>query len=118
MNFFTREFFEQISIDFQNSFRSGSVYDLYALKANQELFSKSIRVFGTTDTDGKKMYYANYKASLDTHRALVICQESIEVCKHPKDKVETVFSRSVVDEIECFVCQCGAEVKIAGFEEV
>jgi hypothetical protein len=37
-------------------------------------------------------------------------------CTHPKDKVRPVFNIGVAEEIECFICDCGAKVQIKEFE--
>ena len=54
------------------------------------------------------------KDKWSTHQALLICIEPIEQCTHPKEKVEILF----LGKKHGYECQCGAEVRPTGFEEI
>ena len=49
-----------------------------------------------------------------THKAILVCIEPIEQCKHPKEKVLHSISRVPL----VFECECGAKVAPKEFEEV
>lgn len=64
------------------------------------------------------------------NRALLICQEKREVCKHPVEKVKfetrivsdksdfigKEFTQLMVNEVAWYQCECGAKVKPKEFE--
>lgn len=55
-------------------------------------------------------------------RALIICIEPIEKCKHPKEKIKNhpfISGENKLSEIlYAYICECGAKVQPKEFEEV
>jgi hypothetical protein len=118
--FFTPEFFKQISLDFDNSNWSGSVYDLYALCADKKLEREGKIVYFDSQHNWVEGYPVNMLGENPdvTKKALLICIEPIEQCKHPKDRVRRKPYEPGYLGLYDYQCQCGAVVEPEGFKEV
>ena len=97
----------------------------------QSVFNKWLSeqkvVFGTLAFVGNDGQLTGEKFELvdkpyQTHKAILVCIEPIENCKHPwsKIKAEVPIEKGFFKAKEFIVyqCECGAKVKPSSFEEV
>lgn len=64
-------------------------------------------------------YFTTNKSDTDTHKARLIMIEPIVKCTHPKEKVNIgVHNNGGLLSAEYYECECGANVRPSGFEEV
>ena len=113
MKFFKPEDFQQ----YCGPFNHISAKEI-ALIANTKLEKEGVPVYSDNTRTGVGDLYpwCESQTKEDTHKALLICIEPINKCKHPKNKVK--MKDSINNGEEWYKCECGAEVRPKEFEEV
>lgn len=101
MKFFKSCDFEQIRLEFINEKTSGSVFDFYALRANEKLEKEGVTVYNYKKSENG---WFEHKSQYNTEKALLINIEPVEKCRHP--------SKSTTTFVDSFgvlwnQCKCG-----------
>ena len=88
-----------------------------AHRANAKLERDGKVVYGKRNSNGiVEELGERHLEHTDTHKALLICIEPIEVCKHPPEKIK--HDLRYLPGWEGFICECGAKVKPVSFEAI
>lgn len=96
--------------------------------ANAKIEKEGMAVFGspkgtsTTYVSGQIWNTHNDGTHRDTHKALLINIEPLEICTHPKEKVKHHLGKGINGPFETyrqyFECDCGVIVKPIAFKEI
>lgn len=114
--------------DFEKYLTDAYTQQLSADLANEKLEKEAKPVFGspngksTTYVAGQIWNTYNDVTQRNTHKALLINIEPLEICTHPKEKVKHHLGKGINGPFEpfrqYFECDCGVIVKPIAFKEI